>query len=54
MAQEFNSVQMHVSGFNTHYDILLSAGAKAEEHSDETTSRRVQKLSMINCFIYNE
>jgi hypothetical protein len=28
-------VQMSVSGFNSHYEFVLGAGAKVEERSDE-------------------
>jgi hypothetical protein len=35
MVQEFNCGQMCVSGFSSHYEFVLEAGAKVELRSDE-------------------
>jgi hypothetical protein len=35
MVQDFNYVQMRVSGCKNHYEVVLGAGAKVEERSDE-------------------
>jgi len=41
--QDFNCVQMRVSGCNSHYKFVLSAGAKVEERSDEIPPWRGKK-----------
>jgi hypothetical protein len=42
LVQDFNRVQMRVSGFNSHYEFVLGAGAKAK-----TVTNNLPLLSVL-------
>jgi hypothetical protein len=49
--QDFDSVQMRVSGCNGHYEFVLGAGAKVEERCDEIPPWRGKKCDKQLTFI---
>jgi hypothetical protein len=51
MVQDFNCVQMRMSGCNGHYEFVLGAGAKVEERSDEIPQWRDKKCDKQLTFI---
>jgi hypothetical protein len=47
LVQDFNCVQMQVSGFNSHYEFVLRAGAVCKNRDKQLTIVRVKHWACL-------